>query len=909
MSLTPGSTLGHYRLVDVIGEGGMGVVWRAHDASLGREVAIKVLPDLLARDPERLARFEREARLLASLQHPGIAAIYGLAEEGDVRFLAMELAEGENLAQRLRHGALPQADSLRIALSVAEALEAAHERGIIHRDLKPANIMIGGDPGASDLRAGRVKLLDFGLAKAFEGEGQSASPNLSQSPTITAAMTSANVILGTAAYMSPEQARGQTADRRADVWSFGVVLFEMLAGRQLFAGETVSDTLASVLKTEIDWSVLPAGLPPRVRTLLARCLDRDRNRRLRDIGEARIALDDELRGATDSHIDAALRAGAFPAVGGAAGGGRSRAPLMLFGALLVGALLALGAARLFAPPRAAGVPLRKLALGAAGDTERASQPVISPDGRAVAYVTPGYIVVRELNALETRRFPVEEAIEDLFWSPDGKSLAYIVRNRMARVDALSGQQQVICEADGAFAAGASGTWGPDGTILFTQADEKGLLEVSERGGDPRQVLPADSTTEGDFHDPHLLPGKRGVIFVPHRNRDPFEAIELWAKGKRRVLVELEGQALTAPMYSPTGHIVFRRAPTNPGVWAVPFSLDRLEVTGEPFLVGPSGSWPSVSNEGTLVYREGAVATGLRLTWNDGEGREVGEAGALAFQFGYTFPALAPDGHRAVASIHDAENPDLWLFDVARGTRTRLTFGAGREEFPTWTPAGDAVLYHIRPTGTNALGTMRVMRVPADGTGQPDTLTTGVAPTVSPDGRYVLFSRVIASGDWDLMYRPLGEGGAEDALLVRATGMQIDARVAPGGAYVAYVSDESGREEIYLTRFPGGEGRWQVSAEGGMWPRWSRRGDRLYFAKDDDIMVVDITTGASPMLGTPRRVTTRPALSLPTIVSWAPGYDISGDGERIVFFKDPLTGATEHDVIVVQNWAAEFAARK
>jgi len=911
MPLSPGTTLGHYRLVDVIGEGGMGVVWRAHDASLGRDVAIKVLPDLLARDAERLARFEREARLLASLQHPGIAAIYGLHEEGEVRFLAMELAEGENLADRLGRGALPREEALRIALAVAEALEAAHERGVIHRDLKPANIMIGGDPGASDLRAGRVKLLDFGLAKAFEGEGVGASPNLSQSPTITAAMTSANVILGTAAYMSPEQARGQNADRRADVWSFGVVLFEMLSGRQLFAGETVSDTLASVLKTELDWAALPADLPPRVRTLLARCLERDRNRRLRDIGEARIALDDELRGAADAHIDAALRSGAFPAAGGNAPAGATgrRSGLLVAGALALGALLALGAAWLLAPPAQHSAPLRKLALGTGEESERMSLPVIAPDGHAVAYLTPTHIVVRELSALETRRFPYEGTIEDLFWSPDGRSLAYILRGRMYRVDALSGQQQVVCEARGSFSAGAGGTWADDGTILFSQADELGFFEVSERGGDPRQVLPADSTKEGDFHDPFILPGKRGVLFVPHRLQDPFRAIELWANGERRVLVDLEGQTLGSPVYSPTGHILFRRSPTNPGIWALPFSLDRLEATGEPFLAAPAGVAPSVSSDGTLVYQEGSAATSLRLTWNDADGREVADAGMVAFQGGYTFPALAPGGQRACASVHDEENPDLWVFDIARGTRTRLTFGAGREEFPVWTPAGDAVLYHVRPRDSNALASIRIMRIAADGTGQPDTLAIGVIPSVSPDGRIVAYSKVIGGGDWDLAWRPLQGEPAQETVFLQAPARQSDPRIAPGGAYVAYLSNESGRDEIYLTRFPGGGGRWQVSVGGGMWPRWSRAGDRLYYAKDDDLMAVDIALGASPTLGTPRLVATRPPISVPTIVAWAPGLDVSGDGARFLYFRDPQTGATEHEILVVQNWHAEFEARK
>jgi len=912
MSFTPGTTIGHYRLAEIIGEGGMGVVWRAHDTSLGRDVAIKVLPDLLARDPERLARFEREAKLLASLNHPGIAAIYGLHQEGAVRCLVMELAEGVTLAQRIDRGVLPLEEVLRIALAVAEALESAHERGIIHRDLKPANIMISGDPGGSNTRAGRVKLLDFGLAKAFEGDGGAASsPNVTQSPTITAAMTGANVILGTAAYMSPEQARGQTADRRADVWSLGVVLFEMLTGQRLFAGETVSDTLASVLKVEPDWGALPADLPPRVHTLLRRCLDRDRNRRLRDIGEARITLEDELGRAPDTHLAAALASGAIPGASLPAGTpARSlRWWLVVAGAALAGGVLMFAATRLLAPGREAAAPLRKLTLGNAGKEERPSNPVVSPDGKAVAYLTSSHIVVRELAALETRTFPVEGPVEDVFWSPDGRSLGYITRARLTRVDALSGQQQVVCEAKGTFAGGSGASWTTNGTIVFSQANEDGLFEVSERGGDPRVVMPTDSTREGDLHDPCVLPRGRGVLFVPHRRGNAFEAIELWANGKRKELVRLAGQTVSEPVYSPTGHILFHRTPTNPGVWAVPFSLDRLEVTGEPFLVAPLGTSPSVSGDGSLVYLEGSAVESLRLTWNDQEGREIADAGSVAFGPGFAFPTLAPDGHRACVSVHDEENPDLWVFDVARGARTRLTFGKGREEFPVWSPSGQEILYHVRPEGSDAIGDIRLLRVAADGTGAPDTMAIGVIPSVTPDGRYAVYSKVSSGSDWDLAYRPMAGDRSQEARLLTAPGWQYDPRVAPGGTYVAYVSNESGQNEIYLTRFPGGQGRWQLSVGGGQWPRWNHRGDRLYYARGDDIMAVGVTLGDSPSIGTQQVLFSRPPIGVPVIVGWSPGFDVTGDGERFAFFRDPKVAPAEQEVVVVQNWFAEFAGRK
>jgi Tol biopolymer transport system component len=345
------------------------------------------------------------------------------------------------------------------------------------------------------------------------------------------------------------------------------------------------------------------------------------------------------------------------------------------------------------------------------------------------------------------------------------------------------------------------------------------------------------------------------------------------------------------------------------VWAVPFALDRLEVTGEPFLIGPGGSQPSVADDGTLVYQEGSTTTSLRLTWNDREGREIADAGAVAFQGGHTFPAVAPDGQRLCASVHDAENPDLWVFVAARGTRTRLTFGSGREEFPSWSPAGDVVYYHVRPTGSGALADIRVVLIAADGTGRPDTVAIGLCPVVSPDGRYVTYARVAGVSDWDLMYRPVGGERGDEAILLQAPGLQYDARVAPGGGYVAYVSNESGTEEIFLTRFPSGQGRWQVSVGGGQWPRWNRRGDRLCYVNGDDVMEVELALGASPTLGTPRRLFTRPAIGVPTIAGWDAGFDVTADGGRFAFFRDPPTGIVEHEMIVVQNWIAEFRERR
>ena len=898
-----GKTLAHYEITELLGKGGMGEVYRARDTTLGRDVALKILPRELSGDPERVARFAREARTLASLQHPNVASIYGFEEVEGTRFLTMELVEGDDLSEHLSRGGMSVDEALRIARQVAAGLEAAHAKNIVHRDLKPANIKIGPD--------GDVKILDFGLARAYADDSvEDGDPETS--PTITAAMTNAGVILGTAAYMSPEQARGRPSDTRVDIWAFGVVLFEMLSGKRLFEGETISDTLASVLKTDIDWSPIPADLPPRVRTLLVRCLDRDRSRRLRDIGEARIVLEDELSGAPDHHLESALHSGVLPAITDVSTheGGRRRW-LGIVAAMIVGALLAIGALRVMAPPTSAEIPLRKLALDGGAQGEPTSLPVISPDGTAVAFVTPTQIVVREMSARESRHFPISGIVHDLLWSPDGQSLAYVTPERLYRLDPRSGQQQVVCEADESFTGGSGGSWSPDGTILFSQSDEQGLFQVSERGGDPRRILPVDAEREGDLHDPFVLPEGRGVLFVPHKKSDAFSTIELWTGDERRVLVELEGQTLSDPVYSDSGHILFRRSPTNPGIWAAPFSLDRLEVTGEAFLAAPEGNFPSVSSDGTLVYQSGSTSASLRLTWSDSGAREVTDAGELLFRGGYPFPTVTPDGQLACASIDNEENPDLWIFDATRGTRTRLTFGLGREEFPAWSPSGDAVVYHVRPDGYTATDSMRVVLVAADGTGEPDTLAIGLIPTVSADGQFVAFSSLRQPGGWrnaDITVRPITAGRSQGEPLISATGLQMDARVAPSGDFVAYTSNESGSYEIYLTRFPSGDGRWQVSIDGGMWARWNARGDRLFYTRADDIMVVDVSLGDTPQLGRPQLLIERAPLSIPTVVSWAPGFDVSGDGERFVYFRDPDVGATDRQIVVVQNWYAEFDSR-
>ena len=886
MSLAPGHVLSHYRLLETVGEGGMGVVWKAHDVNLGRDVAVKVLPEAFMADPERRARFEREARLLASLNHPHIASIYGFEAVEGVRLLAMELVEGEDLAARLRRGPLPIEDALRIARQVAEALEYAHEKGVIHRDLKPANVKL--------TAGGQVKVLDFGLAKALEEDRPAGGSDPHQSPTITAGMTGANVILGTAAYMSPEQARGHAADRRADIWAFGVVLVEMLTGRQLFEGETISDTLASVLKSDPDWSALPAGTPARVRALARRCLEKSPRQRLRDIGEARILLDAVLGGEPEE---------AAPAVA-AAVAPRRAALLWAAAGLAAGALLVLGGVQLVRRP-AAPPPLRKFELTIPG--VQASTPkmaMLAPDGGAVAYFLGDTLWVQELAQLEPRKLGYEGGARGVFWSADSRHVGVLAGSRLARFAVAGGETQTICDTRDPFTGGSGAAWLPDGNIVFSRADSMGLMQVGAAGGDPRPLLRPEAKTESDLHEPSALPGGRGLLFVAHRRSGGANTIAVLSGGKRRDLLTLEGQWLARPMYSPTGHIVFRRTGDNPGVWAVPFSLSRLATAGEPFIVAPDAVDPSVAADGTLSYLPGSAGGLLQLAWAAPDGRipqPIGEPVATD-----RFAAVSRDGGRIAFARIENNHSDLWVHDVARGTRTRLTFDPGDEGLADWSPDGRTVVYQAQvPNPPAGPPPWQVLLRPADGTGRPDTLARGALASFSPDGRTVIYTDIApAPTNWQLWHVAL-DGDRKPQLFLDAGARLAGARIAPGGGLVAYMSNESGDWQVYLKRFPSGEGKWQVSAAGGQWPRWNGRGDRLYFVQGPDVLEVEVGGQEAPVLGTPRKLLTRGSSPVGNFNTF-PAYGVTADGGRFLITEDVTASARTRGVTVVQSWFAEFA---
>ena len=877
-----GRALAHYRITAAIGAGGMGEVYRATDTKLGRDVALKLLPEAFAADPDRLARFEREAKVLASLNHPGIAHLYGFEStrlEGGttVHFLAMELVEGEDLAERLKRGPIPVDEAVAVARQVAEALEEAHEKGIVHRDLKPANVKVTPD--------GRVKVLDFGLAKAFTGDtAAGSSADLSQSPTLAQTGTAAGIILGTAAYMSPEQARGKAVDKRADVWAFGVVLYEMLAGRRLFEGETVSDVLAAVLTREPDWRALPPSTPPSVLRLLHRCLERPVRKRLQAIGEARLVLEDP-----------------GPEGSGSAG----TAPRWRrVAAAIAGGLALFAAGWLLRPsPRAEEAPLRKvdLSLGELG-----GRPVLSPDGSRVAYVADGRLLIRGLDRFEALDLSDADDVSYPSWSPDGGHLAYVRHGRAWTVSSDGGRPTELGAVPADLVGSGGSAWTSDGGIVLAGSDTVGLWEIPVGGGGGREILKIDRATEADFHEIAPLPGNRGLIFTVHRKGGPADSIALLAGGARRVLVSVPGEGLTAPLYSPTGHLVYERETTNPGIWAVPFSLERLETTGAPFLAVPGGSSPSVARDGTLCFvrredrpielvrvsRGGAVETVAELA-----GTRTAQLASRPTLAGYRALAglsLSPEGTRVAISV-GAPGP-LWVYDLERGSLSQLTGGAFAITRPVWTPRGDRVVYaSARDARLWNLSSRR-----ADAAGEEERLSTSdevQAPlALSPDGRSLVYLEGAAPTRGNLFERsPEASAEARPLFPSRAWGMA--ASFSPDGRWLAYESVESGRSEVYARPFPEGENRLQLSTEGGETPVWSRSGEVFYHA-GGGLYSVSVAARGDALVGS------KPALLFRTggESRLAPVFDVTPDGQRFLMLR---SRGSEH-VSLVFNWRRELA---
>ncbi len=765
-----GKKISHYNVTEKLGAGGMGEVYRATDTKLNRDVALKVLPEVFANDAQRMARFSREAQVLASLNHPNIASIYGLEESGGVRCLVLELVEGPTLAERIAAGPLPTEEALNIARQIAEALEAAHEKGIIHRDLKPANVKVTPE--------GTVKVLDFGLAKALEDDPSSI--DISESPTLSVAATQAGVILGTAAYMSPEQARGQAVDKRADIWSFGVVLYEMLTGKRTFSGETISDTLAAVLRAEVDWVALPADTPASIRKLLRRCLDKDRKRRLHAIGEARIAIEEYL---------------ADPAAASVLISTPTVAPQPLWQRALpwaVAGVFALAFVVSLWSPWSSPTPPSPLRLEVKVSpdeplfTGTGAAAVLSPDGKTLAYVAESggtrRLYLRPLDQLEATLLSGTEGARDPFFSPDGRWVAFFTDNALKKVSVTGGAPLTLCETQ----INRGGTWGPDDTIVFASHTSAGLSRIPATGGTPEEIT---TRSEGELSHrwPHFLPNGKAVLFTQDQGATyddaTIEALVL-RTGERKVLHE----GGTYPRYLPsgsTGHLVYVREAT---LFAAPFDPDRVEVTGQPAPVlegvaslgapANGGAQYAFSPTGTLVYLAGAASSSVySLVRADRSGKATPLSDDQRF---YGYPRLSPDGRRVALRVGEAASWDIWVYETERGTMSRLTFQGNSNDSPTWTPDGQRIAFSSDRDG----GAPNIYWKRADGAGAAERLTTSKnrqSPwSFSPDGKRLAFHENSPETVQDLWVLPL-EGERKPELFLATPSLECAPSFPPAAA--------------------------------------------------------------------------------------------------------------------------------
>jgi dipeptidyl aminopeptidase/acylaminoacyl peptidase len=862
MTLSPGDRIGPYTITSAVGRGGMGEVFRARDTRLNRDVAIKVLPELFADDPDRLLRFQREAQVLAALNHPNIAHVHGLEESGRTRALIMEFVEGRTLADVITSTSgrgLPAADALSIGRQIAEALDIAHEKGIVHRDLKPANVLVTAD--------GTVKVLDFGLAKALDATPQSQT-ELMNSPTFTGGMTGAGVVLGTAAYMAPEQARGLSVDRRADIWAFGVVLYELLTGRHAFEGDTATDIVAAVITREPDWDRLPPSLPDALVRVMHRCLEKDPKRRMRDIGDARAEI--EAASAQYSSPQRPAVAAVMPA--------HRRGPAWAWGAALALTLVAgAGIGRfLLAPARTASTPVRFEMI-----LPEAARAVMAPDGTRVALTSSKGLMIRDLDRLETRILPGTDGAVSPFWSDDSASLIYGAKGKLWRVGLDGGAPSLLSSLpDAAWDQDAGGLLTADGSIVFTNGSSP-LMRVPASGGDATTVVPAGDD-ELHFHNASGLPESRGILFVVHRKAGA-DTIDLWTGSERRQLVRMEGSTLDHPVYSPTGHLLFSRSPSNSGLWAVPFSLSNLAITGEPFLVDAGASGATISRTRRLAYVPAPNLPPSRLTWFDREGRQTGRLEDLrVFD---PFPAISPDGAVVAVTESTDEGRDIWAVDLETGARRRLT-ADGFARRPVWAPDGRSLVYvsfapNARPT---------LKRVAADGSGLLEDLGPGLDPSFSADGRNVLYWR-----DFDLFYRPLASGSTEVSFS-KGPDREAFPRLSPDGRFVAYVRQDPNTLErvLFVRPFPSGTDPINLKSHVSTF-RWSADGRRLIFTYLESVMEVDVQTTPRFRAGVPRKLfSIRP---LGTIGLY-PGFDVSADGQRFLTVQSEPEASIQRVVVVL-----------
>jgi eukaryotic-like serine/threonine-protein kinase len=875
LPLASGVRLGHYEILSAIGAGGMGEVYKARDTRLERDVAIKILPHAFAGDAPRVARFQREAKLLAALNHPNITQIFGLEQAGDVHVLAMELVTGEDLSERIARGAIPLDEALPIAGEIAEALEAAHERGITHRDLKPGNIRLRPD--------GTVKLVDFGLAKLLEPDGVSSPP--SESPTIaTPAVTGTGTILGTAPYMSPEQARGNPLDHRTDIWAFGCVLYEMLAGRRAFPGDRVSEVLASLLAREPDQAALPAATPPAIRRLLRHCLHKDARERLRDIGDARLAIRDALAGADPEATVVTAPGPDRP----------RRAQRAWIGVLLVSAL-ALFASSMIALRPAPVAPEMRVDIA----TPPSAVPLslaLSPDGRTIAYVVTSEsrsdLWLRSLESGSARAVAGTGGAECPFWSPDSHSVAFFAEDKLRRVDADGGSVQTLAHAP----AGCGGTWNRDGVILFASLGNP-IARVPAAGGDP-VALPRMAQQGSDF-SPQFLPDGRSFLYYV-RGAPEVRGVyvgRLDETVEARRLLESD----TGAVFAPPGKLLFVRQET---LLAQDFDPVRWELSGDPLAVaehvavGATGL--SVSRAGNIAFRASSAGARRQFIWFDRAGRERARVGDPVGT-SLASPSLSSDGQRVALYRNSDGNTDVWVLETKRGALSRLTSDLADDVAPVWSPDGGRVVF-----SSNRRGVHDLYQRPLAGGGSEELLLATAQPKLatdwSSDGRFLLFNRRDPKTGLDIWALPV-DGTGKPFRVVQTTFDEQNAQFSPDGHWIAYQSTESGRADVYVQPFPGPGTRSLVSTSGGSHVRWRRDGRELFFlAPNGRLMAVPVRLppGARALeIGQPEILFTPALGGAVQQGDFRQQYMVSPDGKR--FLVPTVMGESAAPITLILNW--------
>jgi Tol biopolymer transport system component/tRNA A-37 threonylcarbamoyl transferase component Bud32 len=881
MSLANGARLGAYGIIAPLGAGGMGEVYRGRDTKLDREVAIKILPDALAHDPERLARFEREAKVLASLNHPNIAQIYGIEESSGVRALVMELVPGQTLAEAEK-APLGLETALNYARQIAEALETAHEKGIVHRDLKPANVMITPD--------GVVKVLDFGLAAVPSRDAASGS-DPHNSPTFTMAATQAGFIMGTAGYMAPEQAAGKVVDKRADIWAFGVVLYEMLTCERLFDGETVSHTLADVLRAPIDFGKLPRDTPPSIRNLVERCLERNVKNRLRDIGEARVII--ERVGKEPAVQQTASSVSAPPAAGGTA-------------AWAIAGLFLLSTAGLaFVHFRESPAPQRVMRFQIAMP-EKVTESIfeLSPDGRTLAFTASegGHqrMWIRPIDSVAAQPVPGTDDARYVFWSPDGGYIGFFAPGKLKKIALAGGPAQTLCDA----ASGRGGTWNKDGVIVFAPGLALPLMRVSAAGGVPTPATTLGSADELQRYPVFLPDGKHFLfeVFNGKAGTNGVYAGALDGSPRVRVLADESSVAYVASSASgKSGLLLFRREGT---LLAQPFDPGAVRTTGDAFPVAEqisiSGNTDhaafSVSGNGLLAYGSGGLGLGLTngsLAWMDRNGARttIGQPAEIITQ------ALSPDGKQVSLSTRTQgeDGSDLWMLDIARGVPSRFTFRAGRSSEPVWSPDGSHIIF--------AVDNNFIYEKPANGAGTEELLLSGglnIRPQDwSRDGKWLVYMLAGSKTGTDLWLLPL-EGERKPVPYLQTPFNESDAQFSPDGRWMAYASNESGQPQVYVQSIPAGGSKFQISNVGGGQPRWRRDGKELFFiSTDNKLMAVPLKIGNTVEAGPPKPVFDFQPIFPSLFGRWA--YEPTADGQRFLVLTE--TGAANPPLTVVLNWQA------